>query len=346
MIVPFLGTLAVGLGLCTPPQAPGPYDDTNTGSPEEARALIEAMAVNDAALWAMEWEQRTFRWNGTAWEPAEESRQAFDGPRWSMVQTVHMSDMDSPMSHIRRFDGFQCLTLNADSKRGSIRPVDVADRGSWGSPLKFLGRFLDRMDQRTLAQILADGQDLRVRSEAPTIRVVSGYAEVSRRAYFVEAALDTARGFCPVRIRVFDGLLRWPIAQLESTRLERHGDVWIPMDGIESHWYLPATEEPEAKWMEFQRRVAPLSAGGAIRNPADPAVRLAYKEAIQAVYGAAGIPVATMVPPHRLEVTKIHSVNRPIPLDRFSTEPPDDTELLVDGLRLRASGGAEVLITP
>jgi hypothetical protein len=347
VIVPFLGTLAVGLGLWIPPQPPGPYDDTNTGSPEEARALIEAMAVNDAALWAMEWEQRTLRWNGTEWEPAEESRQAFQYDRWAMRQTVHMPDLDEPLTHARRFDGVQMLTMNLDTLQGSIRPVDPGDRDRWGTPLKYLGRRISRGEPRTVAQILADAEDLRVREgDEPSIRVVSGFARVARAAMIVEAALDTSRGFCPVRITLFDGRGRWPVAQYQTTALARHGGAWVPVGGVESYWVVSAEDGNDPRWAEFRRLVPPREEGDAPPDPADPAVRRAYRDAVRSAFGPSGIPVESLVPAHRLEVTAIRSANTPIAPREFSTEPPEEALWVVDGLRLRSSNGVGVVITP
>jgi hypothetical protein len=342
-------TAAAAVWSAQPALPPPPYDDTQRGTESEARALIAALRVSDDSLVSIRWTQRNERVAGEGWEPAEESQRWIDGGRWAFDQTVHLRRENDGVpvspSFSYRFDGQVVRTLNRDTHRGKVCAARPADTAMWATPPKYMGRYLDVNEHRTLPEILMDAQELRVRpGQGGASRIVSGYAEVNNHAWFVEVAIDTARGFSPTCITLYDALLRRPIERLKVETLENREGAWVPVSGTDVLWYLPG-EMKDPRWDRLQERVRPLAGEAGLPNPSDPVVRAAYKAAIEEIYGPDGIPVELLGPPHRLLVTEVISVNKPMADREFDLELPKDA-VMVDFLRLRSSDGKPVAISP
>lgn len=339
---------ALVLLLPPPPTAPPrPYDDSESGTREEALALIAAMDINDGALRSLEWSQKNERATPDGWEVAEQSERVFDGARWACDRTVSLPAADGRSVNISSnyvFDGLVLHTLDKARKTGLVRESKPADVAMWSTPLKFMGRFVDTVEHRSLAEVLEGAAELRVRAGASEgVRVVSGYVELGQHAYFLQADIDTSRGFAPVRIALYDGLVRRPVEVLEVTRLGQHAGAWIPVSGVDSLYTLPS-EMSDPRWSKLQEKMRPLVSEDGTIHAGEAAIRQAAKSAINEVYGAGGVPVELLSPPHRLTVT-VRSANERIPDARFRLSPPDGA-VIVDGLHLRASNGSPVVISP
>ncbi len=329
------------------PAMPPPYDDSESGTREEARALVAAMDINDRVLRSLEWTQKNERAVGEGWELAEQSERAFDGARWACDQTVSLPvgggrTVDISSTYV--FDGLVLHTLDNARKTGLIRESKHADVAMWSTPLKFMGRFLDTVEHRSLSELLDGAAELRVRAgTSDEVRVVSGYVEIGQHAYFLRADIDTSRGFAPIRITLYDGLVRRPVETLEVTRLEQTAGAWIPVSGIDTLYTLP-TEIDDPRWSKLQEKMRSLVSDDGTIHAGEAAIRRAAKSAIDEVYGAGGVPVELLSPPHRLTVT-VRSANERVPEARFHLRPPDGA-VIVDGLHLHASNGNPVVISP
>lgn len=308
MITPIVLFTAFGFGGAAPP----PYNDAQQGTAEEARALIAP------GRWACD---------ETTWLP-------FEGEEELAVANFSY-----------RFDGNALSTLHAETSMGVVRERRYADVAMWATPLKFLGRYFDIEKGRTLPELLSDASDVRVRDgDVPGSRVVSGFLVSSGRVWLIEAQVDPSRGFAPTRIALYDGLIGRPADVIQIDRLERHADCWIPVEGVETVYYLdPETMKGEL-WERYADGMAALAPPGESPDATVPAVREAVRRLIRDVYGPGGIPTAELAPPHRLTVT-IERVNEPIPPKEFELVLPPDA-VIVDWLRGRASNGVPVLISP
>ena len=339
--------LALSVGIGKPGAIPPPYDDTGSGGSDEARVLLVAMGVNHASIDSLVWEQTNERWIDDAWELAESSKRSVQGACWSTEQKVSLRDENGKLetfAYIYCFDGQAVSTLNVKSNRGIVREGTNADTAMWATPSKFLGRYIDGVGHRKLHDILLDAQDLRVRSGASEgTKYVSGYVEVGRLSLYLEVCIDILNGFRATEINFYDGLLRRPMELIRVESFQVLNGISVPSRGTDTLYFVQADDDP--RWSALQKLVVPLAKGRASPDPADPAVREAYKQAILAVYGPGGVPATLIGPPHRMTVTKIVSVNSEIPHTAFKVNPPAGA-VVVDFLRLKSSDGNPVSIGP
>lgn len=327
--------------------SPPPYNDAEHGTREEAIALLTAMDINDQSLESLVWEQSNSRLEGDTWVLVEKSSRAADSTRWRCEQSTYLPDDEGTpctTSDVYVFDGLALHTLNARTQSGIVRELSPADLSMWSTPLKFMGRHLDQAGQRTLAELLLASDELRVRAgPEDSLRVVSGYVEIGSHAFFLETTIDTSRGFAPVEIRLYDGLLRRSVETMVVSKLEFRSGVWIPTEGVDTHYFLNPAED-DKRWPALQEKLRRLTPEGDLVL-SDRALRRSVKQAINEVYGQAGVAVSPLSPPHRMSVTKISSVNRAIPASTFQPPRPDGA-VIVDGFRLKGSNGEPVLIKP
>ncbi|MFN7021395.1 MAG: hypothetical protein ACK4WH_08730 [Phycisphaerales bacterium] len=327
--------------------SPPPYNDAEHGTREEAIALLTAMDINDQSLASLVWEQTNSRLDGDTWVLVEKSSRALESTRWRCEQTTYLLDEEGtpfPTSDVYVFDGLALHTLNPRSQSGIVRELSPADLSMWSTPLKFMGRYLDQARQRRLAELLLTSDELRVRAgPEDVLRVVSGYVEIGSHAFFLEVTIDTSRGFAPLEIRLYDGLLRRAVETMEVSKLESRSGVWIPTEGVDTHYFLNPAED-DKRWPALQDQLRRLTPEGDL-VPSDTALRRSVKQAINELYGQAGVPVSRLSPPHRLSVTKISSVNQVMPASTFQPPRPDGA-VIIDGFRLKGSNGESVLINP
>src|SRR5262249_47410384 len=135
-----------------------------------------------------------------------------------------------------RCDGHLATLLNYRNRKVTIREPKATDN-LWATPLKFMGRGVDTTGRHTLAEVLDASTDLHLTtSSTEAIRVVAGYCEVNGHAWQVEVALDSNRAFMPTRITIYDGLLLWPVEQLNVTESVVKDGIWIPTAGTDAVW--------------------------------------------------------------------------------------------------------------
>ncbi|HYE02076.1 MAG TPA: hypothetical protein VD963_02455 [Phycisphaerales bacterium] len=120
----------------------------------------------------------------------------------------------------------------ASDNAGVIRAVTDADPGLVNSPLTFLGRFVETSGKRRLGELLLESDDLSYLGRREDgAHLVRGYVQANGQALEVRVAIDPERGFCPVEIQVFDGIVHSLSVRWRATEALNRDGIWLPVAG-------------------------------------------------------------------------------------------------------------------
>lgn len=293
----------------------------------EAVAIVRAMGAHDASIYSIEWKSDISYPDGHGWKVYQTAEHGMDEMgRW--YSHVRFGVEQSPGSlhfffvHTWTSDGNVQYLYNEDSRLGAIQPPD---RGClWTpSPVMFLGRLVALNGRRSLSDLMLEGTDLRISKPENDIGVVQVTALVDTGGMIgdVEIDIDITKGFMPIRYRLRDALMQYPVEEWTVTRAQLLDGVYVPVEGYRDTYYASLTQEDGNK-LEAALDQIGLDFRKSKPDPRVLATRQRYHDAVRLAFGEQGVPHLPVWKTQRLGSTQLLSLNSHIPDDRFVAQIP------------------------
>ena len=304
-------------------------------APPEARAIATAIAINDAKIKSLEWEQEVAFQNGGRRDLLEEGEHGFDEWRWyARLRWGHCEEPGGPMT----YEGAEytsvddtTLTRHTELGGGMVRPPGL-ERYLWRSPETLLGRWLDTSGRRSLGELLLNADRLEVFDPAEEDGLVHlrAWTRLNLAYVVLDVAADPAHDFRVVEVTVADALLRTIHERRRVLEFTHIDGVWIPTAGVETVYANSMTEQESAAMSAEMKR---LGLRRETMDPRDPEVQRKCAEMVASVFGEKGITSEPLgVGDMELRVRRIISVNRPIDDRKFEIQY-DPAATIRDGYR-------------
>lgn len=328
---------AGAFGTCREPP-PAPPDPSRPAEPgaqrrEFALALSRAMLMHDVSIRGMEYRQRVDLSDGGAFV----SHSLMDDQRrwWCDVTTIFSGvPKGAPASQRGVFvcDG-ELMATHAEGTHVWVIRQDQGERFSYRAGGTLWGRWLDRVGQQRLGELLLSAKDLAVSSEPGAARpTVEGTVEITPLIARLVVEIDPAHGFAPSRITVRDRALNVPYYEYIIEQFAQVDGTWMPVKGRERTRYVKRLSQLGAAADRFRALVKAAGFDGPT-DLFDPRVQERYREIVREAYGADEAPSEPMGPEAVYTIEYV-GVNRPLPDAMFKVEfGKDDT--VYDALRDR-----------
>lgn len=297
-----------------------------------AHRLAWAMLTHDRSIRTLRWEQTNILTPASRPPFRLESTHAIDDlGRWSFDEHSFKDNPDRPNTQRSfRYNG-EVLDGWGGRPNHHVLSAPRGQRFTTTGVDTFLGRWLDRIGQRRLGEMLLAASDLEhTRDKITGNPVLQATVALDPLVALLEVEIDPAHDFAPSRIWVRDRALRVAYYTYEIVEWVRVDDIWLP-----------------ARAKHSTRRLVPMGELGVvfgknleaegIGHPADfsdPQVQRAYERVLQKTFGAVEAPSEPMSPPQELSFRYI-AVNDELPEQTFAPAFAAE-DAVFDGLRNRA----------
>jgi hypothetical protein len=296
---------------------------------DAARAICTAMLICDLSIRTLEYRQ-TVRLDGRV---AFESHGYVDERRrWRCEMTTHFfpapENGQASQTGLFLCDGVRMAVRGQDAGAWVIR-ADMGERYTYDCAGTLWGRWLDRVGQQRLGELLLSANDLEVSAQPGTHGpVLRGTVVLWPLVALLEVEVDPDHGFMPRRIVVRDRALHVAYYTYRADQFVQMNGCWLPTRGSLHCRFVKPFEGDQGERFRQLVAEAGLDADVDLR---DPNVQRAYARIVREAFGADEAPSEQMTPDAAIEIEYL-AVNREFPDDLFwFTHTADDT--VFDALR-------------
>jgi len=286
----------------------------------EATAYATALHIHDQSIRTLEWKQRCAIPTVDGPPTLFESTQCFDEQgrwAWDMVITwAKVPEGVAPQSkgHLR-FDGHVLHGRGEDPLVWSIRPA-MGERFTYMGPDAFLGRWLDRVGQHRLGEMLLEARDLQLaESRRAGHPLLTATLRLHTLVALVEVELSPEHDSAPRRIWVRDRALNVPYFFFEVLEFTSVDGIWLPKRARHVARQLSPMGDKSETFGSMCKEAGLVGQIGHF----DPAVQRTYQRIVMTTFGVDEAP-SELIAPEQTHSFEYLAVNRPIPADRVTKE--------------------------
>ena len=197
---------------------------------------------------------------GWAWQAAP-YREAIEG-KWGFVRDNQMHYATAAFF----FNGATMRTFNREARGGLIKPLDNT-LTVWRNPLHLVGIGFGIEPRRNLDKLLDGAEHISLPDTPPHLEVLRGSFRDYGQDLELTVWIDTAHGYLPRRIEVFEKARHFVTWRIVNEQIEEvTSSVWMALRGFETGYYAADVILPAGMSKDRLQKLDPVAIAAVMAN--------------------------------------------------------------------------------